>query len=49
MILRLNVFPFPISNHDAIRHIKKSQKNVFKNNYFKMFKKAFRIITLFGI
>ncbi len=28
-------FPFPISNHDAIRHIKKSQNKLFKNNYFK--------------
>jgi hypothetical protein len=29
-------FPFPISNHDIIGHIKKSQKNYFKKNYLEM-------------
>jgi len=42
-------FPFPISNHDVIKHIKKSQKKVFKNNNFKILKMAFKIITIFGI
>jgi len=43
-----NIFPFSISNHDAIRHI----KNItifFLNNFLKMLKKAFKIIIIFGI
>jgi hypothetical protein len=48
MILKITFFPFPISNHDAIRH-----KKYLKRNYFKIinlkYLKAFKIIIVSGI
>jgi hypothetical protein len=38
-------FPFPISNHDVIRHIKNTTKELF----LKMFKRPLKIIIVFGI
>ncbi len=47
MILKITFFPFPISNHDAIRNIKNLKKFIL-NNYFKMVLKTFKIIIVFG-
>jgi hypothetical protein len=46
---KITFFPFPIWRHDVIRHIKNITNEFFKNNYLKCFKKAFKIITIFGI
>jgi hypothetical protein len=42
MILKIFFFPFPIPNHDVIKHI----KNITKE-FFLMFKRALKIITIF--
>jgi hypothetical protein len=44
MILKVTFFPLPISNLDAIRHIKK-YKLILK----KMLERAFKLIIFFGI
>jgi hypothetical protein len=43
------LFQFPISNHDAIRHIKNITKDFFLNNNFQMLKNSFKIIIIFGV
>jgi hypothetical protein len=42
------IFPFPISNHDVIRHIKNTTKYVFKNKIL-MFKRVLKVIIVYGI
>jgi hypothetical protein len=42
-------FPFPISNHDVIKHIKISQNIFFKIIILQMLKRALKIIIIFGI
>ncbi len=41
-------FPFPISNHDVIRHIKDISKEIIFKIIFKCLK-AFKIMLVFGI
>jgi hypothetical protein len=38
----IDFFPFPISKHDAIKHIKKSQKKLCVNKNFKGLKRLLK-------
>jgi len=52
MTLKITIFCIFISNHHVIRHVKKSQKGLFKIIIFKCLKKlkikkAFKLIIVF--
>jgi hypothetical protein len=42
MVLKVTKIPFPISNHDVIRHIKNITKEFFENNNFKCLRGIFK-------